>query len=87
MMIECQEAVKGHCHLFWLERSGRLRFEVVVNRRVLPSKVVMKEDYGMSDLFFIECCNFVDMPTKLKGTLCALMLTTNPKLCIILFQY
>ena len=77
------ETVKGSCHLFWLEKSGRLRSEVITRRRIKPSEVIHTASYGQSDLFYIQCCNFADTPAKLKGTLCAFMVPNHPKLCIV----
>ena len=79
----CTEVVKGSCHLFWVERTGRLRFELVIRNRVLPSDVVHAERYGRSDLFYLECCNVVNTKTKMMGTLCAVVRSNVPKLCVI----
>ena len=77
------ETVKGSCHLFWLEKSGRLRSEVITRRRIKPSEVIHTASYGQSDLFYIQCCNSADTPAKLRGTLCAFMVPNHPKLCFI----
>ena len=82
--------IDGKAYLFWIvpETRGTIRGELFCNEREDPNKIYGKAEYNDSTTFFLVNRNLHDLPSQLKGCLCAIRSASSRnidafKLCFI----
>ena len=82
--------IDGKAYLFWIvpETRGTIRGELFCNERAQADKIYGKAEYNDSTTFFLENRNLHDLPSQLKGSVCAIRSASSRniddfKLCFI----
>ena len=70
---QIKPCIDDQAYLFWTlpGMCGMIKGQLFCNERSNPEKILHKAEYNHSTTFFLENRNLHDLPSQLKGCLCA----------------